>query len=72
MLLGGGPVVMTLYKILGMFHIGEWLKYSIYMTCAMGPDRYQSVKDLYVYAVGAGFLVLYTVVTGVILKKQDI
>lgn len=71
-LLGGGPVVMALYRILGMFHIGGWLEYSIYMTCAMGPDSYQSVKDLYVYAVGAGFLVLYTVVTGFALKKQDI
>lgn len=71
-LLGGGVIVVPLYRILSMFHIGEWLKYTIYMTGAMGPDRYQSVKDLYVYVVGAGFLVLYTVVTGFALKKQDI
>lgn len=71
-LLGGGVAVMTLYGILNTFHMGEWLKYSIYLTLGMGPDKYSSIHDLYVYAVGAGFLVLYTLLAGMILKKQDI
>ncbi|MEZ3485111.1 MAG: ABC transporter permease [Lachnospiraceae bacterium] len=71
-LLGGGPVVMTLYKIMDMFHMGDWLEYSIYLTCAMGPQKYVSVKDLYVYAVGFGFLILYSMLAGIVLKKEDI
>ncbi len=71
-LLGGGIVVVALYGILDMFHIGEWLKYSIYLTCSMGSGRYISVRDLYVYAVGFGFLILYTVIAGIVLKKKDI
>lgn len=71
-LLGGGVVVMSLYGILNMIHMGEWLKYSIYLTCAMGPQKYTSVKNLYVYVVGFGFLVLYTVIAGIVLKKKDI
>lgn len=71
-LLGGGPVVMVLYRVLNMFHLGDWLEYSIYMTCAMGPQKYTSVKNLYVYAVGFGFLLLYTLLAGIVLKKKDI
>lgn len=71
-LLGGGVAVMTVYGILDVFHIGEWLKYSIYLTLGMGPNQYSSMRDLYVYAVGAGFLVLYTVLAGMFLRKQDI
>lgn len=71
-LLGGGVVVSMLYGILDIFHAGEWMKYTIYLTLAMGPGHYASIQDLHVYAVGAGFLLLYTVIAGSILKKQDI
>ena len=71
-LLGGGAVVMPLYAILNTFHMGDWLKYTIYMTLSMGPGQYTGTQDLHVYAVGAGFLVLYTVIAGIILKKNDI
>ncbi len=71
-MLGGGAVVMPLYGILNTFHMGSWLKYSIYLTLAMGPGEYTALRDLYVYAVGAGFLVFYTTITGIILKRQDI
>lgn len=69
---GGGVVVMALYSILNLFHIGGWLKYTIYLTGSMGPGQFSHAGDLYAYAVGAGFLVLYTAAAGVILKKQDI
>ena len=71
-LLGGGAVVMPLYSILDMFHAGEWLKHTIYLTLAMGPGHYASIQDLHVYAAGAGFLILYTVIAGIVLKRQDI
>lgn len=57
---------------MNMFNIGDWLKYSIYLTCAMGPQKYTSVKNLYVYVVGFGFLILYTLIAGIVLKKKDI
>ncbi len=71
-LLGTGSVVEPLRMFLDVFHLGGWLDDSIYLTLSMGPDRYETVSDLYVYLVGAGFLGIYTVVTGVVLKKQDI
>lgn len=71
-LFGSGAVVRLLLGILNMFHKGEWLKYSISMTCELGPEKYTSVKDLYVYAVGFGFLILYTMLAGIVMKKKDI
>ncbi len=71
-LLGSGMIVMMLYGMLNVFHMGGWMKYTIYLTGSMGPGRYTSMKDLYVYVVGAGFLVLYTVAAGIALKRQDI
>lgn len=71
-LFGSGAVVRLLLGILNMFHKGEWLKYSICMTCELGPEKYTSVKDLYVYAVGFGFLILYTMLAGIVMKKKDI
>jgi len=71
-LFGSGAVVRLLLGILNMFHKGEWLKYSISMTCELGPEKYTSVKDLYVYAVGFGFLILYTRRAGIVMKKKDI
>lgn len=71
-LLGGGAVVSLLYEVLGIFHMEEWLNHTIYLTLAMGPGQYRSVRDLSVYATGAGFLVLYTGAAGLILKRQDI
>lgn len=71
-LLGTGSIVAPLQGILDMFHIGGWLDYSIYMTLGTGPDRYASFADLQVYALGGGFLALYTVLAGLILKRQDI
>ena len=71
-LLGGGAVVVPLYSILNMFHAADWLNYSIYLSLATGPNHYSSVRDLWVYLAGAGFLALYTVLAGLVVKKQDI
>lgn len=71
-LLGGGSVVSMVQGILSMFHAGDWLNYSIYMMLSNGPSRYTGLQDLKVFAVGAGFLVLYSALAGWIMKKQDI
>lgn len=71
-LLGTGTVQGPLYMLLNMIHAGGWLKYTIYHTLDQGPNHYAALGDLYVYAVGAGFLVLYMAVAGAIMKKQDI
>lgn len=71
-LLGTGMVQGPLYALLNMVHAGGWMKYTIYHTLDLGPNHYAAPADLYVYAVGAGFLILYAAVAGVILKKQDI
>lgn len=71
-LLGGGVVVMMLYGLLNMFHAGGWLNHTIYLSLSAGPSKYASVQDLKIFAVGAGFLILYTAAAGIVLKKQDI
>lgn len=71
-LLGGGVVVVPVYRILDIFHIGDWMKNTIYLTLAMGPDRYTSLKDMRVFVVGIVFLALYPVLAGIVLRKQDI
>ena len=71
-LLGTGMIVGPLSSLLNMVHMGDWLKYTIYLTMDMGPAHYTALSDLYVYGVGAGFLVLYGWIAGIVLKKQDI
>lgn len=71
-LLGSGMVQGPLYALLDMIHMGGWMKYTIYHTLDLGPNHYAAPADLYVYVVGAGFLALYTIVSGIVLKKQDI
>lgn len=71
-LFGSGVLVMTLYRVCSLFHMGGWLEYTIYLSLATGPERYASARDLKVYLVGSGFLALYTAAAGVLLKKRDI
>lgn len=71
-LLGSGMIVEILNQIFTIFHLGDWLKYSIYMTLSTGPSRYTSLSDLRVFAVGAGFLLLYSLFAGIVLKERDI
>ncbi len=71
-LMGGGLVPMALYGILNNFHAAGWMKYTVYMSIQQGAGSYTSPADLYVYAVGGVFLVLYTAVAGLVLRRQDI
>lgn len=72
LLLGSGVVVSFLDWIFNMSHLGDWMKYSIYKTLYTGPSEYTAWQDLRVFAVGAGFLILYSLLAGIVLKKQDI
>ena len=71
-LLGSGMVQGPMYALLSMVKMGDWMKYTIYHALDQGPNRFASPSDLYVYAVGAGFLALYMAAAGILLKKQDI
>lgn len=71
-ILGGGMVQGPMYALLNMIHMGDWMKYTIYHTLDLGPYRYTAPADLYVYAVGVGFMIFYAAVSGIVLKKQDI
>lgn len=71
-LIGGGAIQMMLYGILNNFHAADWMKYTLYLSIQQGPGSYTSPADLYVYGVGAGFMILYTVIAGLVLRRQDI
>ncbi len=71
-LVGGGVIPRALYGILNTFHAAGWMKYTLYMSIQQGAGSYTSPADLYVYGVGGVFLVLYTVVAGLVLRRQDI
>lgn len=71
-LLGSGLIVVPIYQIMHLLHLGEWLKYSIYFSLSYGPNQYTSLKDLQVFIVGTVFLALYSTAAGILLKKQDI
>lgn len=71
-LLGSGTIVDILNQIFALFHLGDWMKYSIYMTISAGPSKYTSLQDLRVFALGAGFLILYSLLAGIVLQKRDI
>lgn len=71
-LFGTGSVVAPLSSLLEMLHIGGWLRHSIYMTLSTGPDHYTGVSDLYVYAIGAVFLIIYAVAAQAVLTRQDV
>lgn len=71
-LLGSGIIVVPLYRLMNLLHMGDWLKYSIYLSLSFGPNRYHSLQDLQVFAIGILFLVLYSTAAGMVLKNQDI
>lgn len=71
-LFGGGLIVVPLYQLMHLFHMGDWLKYSIYLSISYGPNCYASLQDLQIFIKGIIFLILYSTATGIVLKKQDI
>ena len=71
-IISSGVVVTLLSAVLGLFHANGWLKYSLYMSLSNAKSVYQSPADLSGLIVGVIFLLLYTVISGIILKKKDI
>lgn len=71
-LLGSGTVQGPLHVLLDLVRMGDWVDYTIYYTLDLGPGCYTALADLYVYGVGAGFLILYAAVAGIVLSKKDI
>lgn len=71
-IIGSGVIVTILSAVLGLFHANGWLDYTLYMSLSNAKSVYQSPADLSGLIVGGIFLLLYTVISGIILKKKDI
>lgn len=71
-LFGSGIIVMPLGSITNIFHLGGWVKYTIYYNMSSGPSCYATAGDLSVFAVAIVFLVVYTTAAAVAISRQDI
>nr|WP_300680465.1 ABC transporter permease [uncultured Acetatifactor sp.] len=69
---GSGLAVMMVSTFLGYFHLNGWVKYTLYDAINNGPSSYASPEDLRCLAIGLVFLVVYSVVSIVLLIRQDI
>lgn len=69
---GSGMAAVLLYSLFDLLNLADWLQYTIYMTLAAGPGKYGTLGDLYPYATGVGFLALYGILAGIVMKKRDI
>lgn len=69
---GSGLAVMMVSTFLGYFHLNGWVKYTLYHAINNGPSSYASPEDLRCLAIGLVFLVVYSVVSIVLLIRQDI
>lgn len=71
-LLGSGLILLPLVSITRLFHADGWFDYTIYYNISYGPSCYSVPADLKVFAVGAVFLILYTIASVIISAKQDV
>ena len=67
-----GAVVMIVNSILGIFKANGIMNYTLYMNLALCPMKYNGAGDLRALAVGAAFLVIYTVLSKLVLSRRDI
>lgn len=70
--IGGGVIVSAANALLGLFGANKWLSYSLYMSLSHAPSLYRKPSDLSGVAAGMLFLILYTVISGIVLSKKDI
>ena len=71
-LLGSGILVLLVSYITSLFGINQWAYYTLYYNHSQAPYTYNAIGDFKGYAVGAGFLVLYAVISAVPLARKDI
>lgn len=67
-----GAIVTILNFVLGLFHANGWMKHTLYMSLSNATAVYQSPADLSGLLTGMIFLILYTFLAGMILRKKDI
>lgn len=72
LVLGSGVLVTAVSHITGMFGINKWFSYTLYYNITYGPSHYTDMHDLAAYAIGAAFLILYSVTAAVTLSRRDI
>lgn len=69
---GSGLVVILLSSIMGQFHLGGWLEYTLYYNLTYGPSAYTSIGDLKGAAVGLVSLLVYTAIAMAAIVKRDV
>ena len=72
LVLGSGMLVVALTALTGLFHMDGWSLYTLYHNMVYAPSAYTGPGDLRGLAVGAVFLLVYTLLGAVALRKRDI
>lgn len=70
--LNSGLIVMIISTAFSLFGLQWIFDYSLYMTLASLPSAFQGDYCLRTIVTGAGFFVLYTVASQIVLAKKDI
>lgn len=71
-LLGSGIVVTILLNLTSYWELTDWAYYTLYINQAYAPPCCSGAGDLRGYAVGAVFLILYSVASAAVLNRKDI
>ncbi len=72
LLLGGGIVQTILRGFLSLFHLDDWLNYTLYYSLVLAPSSYTGTGSLRMFGAALVFLVLYSALATVSLSRQDI
>ena len=71
-LFGSGVIVSFLSYLTNLFHLGQWVNYTLYFNMTYGPSAYSGTGDLKIFVIGFAFMALYTIAASIGLTKQDI
>ncbi len=67
-----GLLVTVLSALSSLFHLDQWVTYTLYFNMTYGPSSYSGIGDLRIFGIGLAFLVLYTLIASIVLSKKDI
>ena len=71
-LLGSGLILLPLVGITSWFNADGWFHYTIYYNISYGPSSYSVPADLKVFAIGAVFLAIYSIIAVIVSAKRDV
>ncbi|MCM1039060.1 MAG: ABC transporter permease [Ruminococcus sp.] len=70
-LLGSGLVQVPLASITRWFRADGWFAATLYYNITYGPSSYGGLADLKVFMIGGAFFIIYSIISVIILTKQD-